>query len=284
MKLITLVLGIVVIKVAVAAAQSPAPQSKFEVASIKQNRDMPSATTLPRLGCHGKDAISDPGNPGLSDATIPIGRCVARFMTFKMLLAFAYRIPVLQFPLVISGGPAWLDSDRFDVEGKAEQVPIEAELRLMLRGLLAERFKLVTHIEPRELEIFTLVVASSGLKLKPSNEREECVSTSMLEPCGYLVGGPPRGLHGRRVPISAFTAPLTPWIRAVVEDGTGQKGLFDVSTTGWNVNENPGSPGYSADLPTLSEMLERQLGLRLKREKRIVDTIVIDHVERPTEN
>ena len=88
---------------------------------------------------------------------------------------------------------------------------------------------------------------------------------------------PSLGLHGESVPLSELVRRLTSLSGAIVEDGTGLTGLFDLSTTGWKEMD-----GYHDDLPDLSTMLETQLGLTLKRGKKSVDVIVIDHVEKPT--
>jgi len=74
-----------------------------------------------------------------------------KYVTLKMLIAFAYRIQQFQ----ISGGPAWIDSDRFDVEGKAEDPKASFdELRLMLRSMLEDRFSLKLHHETKESSVY----------------------------------------------------------------------------------------------------------------------------------
>jgi uncharacterized protein (TIGR03435 family) len=86
-----------------------------------------------------------------------------KYVTLKMPIAFAYRIQQFQ----ISGGPAWIDSDRFDVEGKAEDPKASFdELRLMLRSMLEDRFSLKLHHETKESSVYVLVPMSGGPKLE----------------------------------------------------------------------------------------------------------------------
>jgi uncharacterized protein (TIGR03435 family) len=70
----------------------------------------------------------------------------------------------------------------------------------------------------------------------------------------------------------------------LVVDSTGLPGLYDISTTPWNQDDDPNSRFHNANLPSLSEMLSEQLGLKLKREKKVIDIMVIDHAEKPDAN
>ena len=94
----------------------------------------------------------------------PGGRLTGTNVPAAALIRFAYNLPDFQ----ISGGPGWLASDRFDVEAKAEGDPPIDQKRLMLRTLLAERFKLTVHTETRELPIYALVMARSDGRPGPS--------------------------------------------------------------------------------------------------------------------
>src|ERR1700753_969218 len=110
-------------------------QPRFEVASVKP--------ASPEAG--GMTRIRNP----------PGGRIEVTNMPLKELIVFAWRIQ----PYQIVGGPAWISSERYDVEAKAESAPKPGEMQAMLQGLLAERFQLVTHQETKELPVYALVLA-----------------------------------------------------------------------------------------------------------------------------
>ena len=97
---------------------------------------------------------------------------VAKHYTVKLLIAAAYDLN----PKTVSGGPAWMDSDPYDITaltpGRAR--PTRDEQMAMLRGLLADRFKLTFHREPKEYSIYVLEEAKGGEKLKPSLTLPRC--------------------------------------------------------------------------------------------------------------
>src|SRR6185369_14377020 len=135
-----------------------APAS-FEVATIK----LQDPQTLRRVGggCHGIDSVY----PSNAAPVPPLGRCLITF-SLSGLVAIAYS-PVAEpgRVLKITAKPAWVDSDFWQVEGKAENTATtrEAELKEMLRTLLMERFKLQFHHEMKELDGFALLVSKGGL-------------------------------------------------------------------------------------------------------------------------
>jgi len=131
-----------------AMAQAPPPQVNdgtapvFEVASVKTNKGGPRMM--------------------MSMRTLP-GRLEATNLPLRMLITQAYRVPAY----LMQGGPAWLDSDRFDLVAKAPDGSPPDRTMLMLRALLAERFKLVVHNETKDAPIYALVMARSDGKLGP---------------------------------------------------------------------------------------------------------------------
>jgi uncharacterized protein (TIGR03435 family) len=92
------------------------------------------------------------------------GRVTYAFCTIRDLIAEAYGIKRSQ----VSGGPNWLDSERFDIVAKVAEGSTKEQIKIMLQNLLAERFKLTLHPEVKELPIYALVVSSKGPKLKDS--------------------------------------------------------------------------------------------------------------------
>src|SRR5262249_21320644 len=143
------------------------PKPSFEVVSIK-----PSA---PTLGIRGGGPRGD--------------RFSMTGASLKMLLQMAYGRPnnnALFGQLQISGGPNWMDSDRYDIEAKADcsgGVLSREQLQLMVRSMLEDRFQLKAHMETRELPIYNLVVAKDGPKLKASADQT---------PPSFGSGGPPQ--------------------------------------------------------------------------------------------
>jgi len=122
----------------------------FEAASIK-----PSA-----LPGRGVIRSGPQGGPGSGDP----GRVTYAFSTIRDLMVEAYSIKRSQ----ISGGPGWLDSERFDIVAKVPAAATKEQVKVMLQNLLAERFKLALHRETKELPIYALVAAAKGPKLKDS--------------------------------------------------------------------------------------------------------------------
>jgi len=197
------------------------------------------------------------------------------------LISFAYGVHIRQ----VTGGPSWLESDFYDIsaEPDVEGTPNRKQLEGMVQKLLVDRFKLTFHHDKKELTVFTLVVAKNGSKLTPS-------------------AGDPKGLPGlffrglgnmvvNNANMSDFTGLMQAAVldRPVV-DQTELKGRFDF-TFKWTPDESQfGGRGGSAKSdaadapPDLFTAIQEQLGLQLKSAKIPVDVLVIDRVEKPTEN
>jgi uncharacterized protein (TIGR03435 family) len=255
-------------------AQSPATPA-FEVASVKSN----SA----RTGIRGH---SFPGN-----------RFEAKNVPLLELILVAYGRPGQQLPFAqISGGPDWIDIDRFDVsatvaDGGQKSV---AQKQWMLRALLVERFKLAVHTRTMDLPIYALVLSRKDRTLGPQLHRADIDCEPMLasEPgrrdrC-ILYALPSGELIVRGQTMSAFANVLTRLLNRFVEDRTGLAGGFDA-----DARFNPdGLPGMSrppngqpaSDEPSLDVALRDQLGLKLESTHGPVEILVIDHAERPIEN
>jgi len=261
-----------------ASAQSPNSKPAFEVVSVKPN------TT-------GRNA-------GIAQQ--PGGRFVATEITLKRLMQYAYR-GNQQF----IGGPAWLDTDRWDIEAKAAEGTVLPRaglldmaappdtLALMVQSLLEDRFKLKTHTETRELPLYELVVAKGGPKVKLSEDQTP--PASLVGSGGGRGSVVPRG--GIRIGNNDFEAPaqsisiLAAAMSALfsdrpVIDKTGLKGLYDIKLQ-WDrnagLNANSTAPS-AAPGPPLPAALEEQLGLRLQSGKGPLPVLVIDSVERPSDN
>ena len=245
-------LGLLIFVCCAAFSQSPAAP-EFEVAEVRANNS---------------------GQLGIQGAFLPGGQLSLRNMPMKELIVQAYKAGD------VTGGPNWIESDRFDIVAKASpNTPVDT-VRLMLQTLLAERFKLMIHREQKATPVYALVAGKGGPKLQPA-------AGSGQPKCG-----PGQGAEGQNhmVCTSFTTADLADWLptriapsyidRPVV-DLTGLKGTFD-----FKLDWVPGAP--TDDLAagaTVFDALEKQLGLKLEERKQPMPVIFIDHIERvPTEN
>lgn len=170
-----------------------------------------------------------------------------------MLIATAYRVQEFQ----ISGGPGWIDSDRFDVEDKAEDRKANYDqLRLMLQSLLEDRFRLKLHRETKEAPVYALVVAKGGSKIKLSADQADSSDINGPAPPGAT--GPnhgafrfgPGSMAGNAVTLALFTKFLSQRLDRMVIDKTSLAGRFDIQLL-WtpDTGENPVDLGGHAIPP-----------------------------------
>jgi uncharacterized protein (TIGR03435 family) len=217
--------------VAVASAQT---QPAFEAASVKPAKPDENATSYTRNG---------------------------EFMgSLQSLIWFAYGVEDYR----ISGGPKWLTTDRFDVVYE----PTGPQAKLMLRTLLAERFKLAVHTETRQMPVYALVVAKGGPKMEKTD--------------GSIIsgGGGPAMIKGTMEMSTLADNYLSSTLRRRVIDQTGLTGAYKLSLK-WTPDDKPVTDN---SLPSLFTAIQEQLGLRLESTKGPVEIFVIDHAEKPSEN
>jgi len=244
-----------------ASVQSAAPA--FEVATIKPTS--PDAKAGRYITMQGTN------------------RFVAKYYTLKLLIAAAYNLS----PKVISGGPAWSDSDHFDILAltPGETRPSQPEQMAMLRSLLSERFKLSFHREEKEFSIYALELAKGGSKLKESTaavgDPPQLISTVY----------PPARIHlpAKNATMSDFTSLLQ---RALLDrpvaDRTGLTGRYDFDLD-WAPDETqfggevPVAPA-DAQAPPFFTAIEQQLGLRLETKRTPTEILVVDRAARPSGN
>jgi len=242
---------------AVRAQSRAASTPRFEVASIKLAD--PSAPRPGRMGSHIDTS------PGLLRA---------RNASLKELVEGAYAVEDYQ----VTGGPGWIASARFDIEAKPASAATREQLLLMLRPLLADRFKLTFHNETKELAVYALVVARNGPKfhrLKPGTE-----------------SAPGKTNHlGRNVDLPWFARYLTRFgsDRPVI-DKTGLTGNYDLDLDMEKIiaaaAEDAGGapPSIGSMFQATANAIEDQLGLKLAPAKAPLEVLVIDHAERPSGN
>ena len=188
------------------------------------------------------------------------------------LVTYAFDIPQ---PSRISGLPDWTRSARYDVAGKATRAISEDERRSMLRAVLEDDFRVATHVESREQTVYVLLAARAdkrlGSGLKP---RPECA----VEQCSSGGTGRPDSLQIQAITLTRLAdGMLSSLRREVVRDETGIPGVFDV-TMSWRPDSAVNDPNDSR--PSFFTAIQEQLGLKLEAQRRQVDVLVVDRIER----
>jgi uncharacterized protein (TIGR03435 family) len=251
----------------------PTPLPEFDAVSIKPNKSGDLRMTMrPARG----------------------GRLNATNVPLKNLITWAYMIRAFQ----LSGEPSWVDSERFDVATTSEANPrydvLQPTLETMFQGVLADRFKLTSHRETKELPVYSLVVAKNGPKIHPVDE-EGCPEVPPPDnPCRFLRPTKFGQLTGKKAPMFILALLLSSMTGRTVVNKTDLKGSYDY-TLDWTKYLQPPQvpPGAEATPVALDPMsvetaistaLQEQLGLKLESTKGPVEILVIDHVERPSEN
>jgi uncharacterized protein (TIGR03435 family) len=264
---------------------------KFEVASVKrcQNSQSPSGGDL------------DPGRLHLA--------CV----TTTSLIRLAYlvfptgqpNVPVSpnSFQIPISGGPWWLDSDRYTIDAKVEQgVNTEMMKGPMMQALLEDRFRLKLHKEAKEIHVFELTVGAKLPTLRPAKEGG-CIAYERNDPppdpgpggrspviCGVIRKSASGGFDVPGVTMADLCRRLSAYVDRDIVDKTGITGAFDVhldllpADIGYaGASPDPSSPFTPGDGGAIAAAVKK-LGLEMRSAKGSAEFLLIDHVERPSEN
>ncbi len=178
-----------------------------------------------------------------------------------------------QAPMII--GPSWLSDVRFDVTAAAGTEVTEAEMRLMMRQLLAERFKLDLHLEKRVLPILEITVAKGGHKMIPTD-----TEGSPNFRAGNL------SVRGVGATMQPLVETLSTFLATPVVDRTGLTGKFNYAVEINSFITDDVRRNAAVQLPVVvAQALQEQAGLKLVSAKASVDVLVIDHIEKlPTEN
>jgi uncharacterized protein (TIGR03435 family) len=253
---------------------------EFDVASIKaSNPDtLDGFMTIP-----GRGAVSD--------------RFTERNVTLINLIRAAYGIPLGAADNRILGGPNWLNSEKYDVDAKIDSSMVDELKKLspdqrtlaqqhMLQALLADRFRLATHRETKDLPIYMLVAMKNGPKLQEAKPGET-TSISYTEPERTA------SITGQARPIASLVQVLSVFLGRPVLDKSGLPGKYDFKLewepddsqtfSGGAPNDRPVSQPDS-NASSIFTAIQEQLGLKLVSGKGPVEIVVIDHVERPSAN
>ncbi len=248
---VAIAMALAVLGIGRARAQEAAPA--FEVASIK-----PSPQVRNWSGFQPQ----------------PGGRFEAH-ATVKAMIAWAYDIR----EFYVTGGPAWASSDEFTVVAKADAAATPAQMRLMLRTLLAGRFKVSIRRETKEASLYGLVIAKGEPKLQEAKG----------DP-GFIAFKGPGQIECQRIDMRGLAGYLQTLLGQVVLDKTGLTVVYNFKLT-WTPDESQaGKPGTGPagaapePGPSIFTALQEQLGLKLEPGRGPVDSIVIEHVERPVQD
>jgi uncharacterized protein (TIGR03435 family) len=219
----------------------------------------------------------------------------------------------LKYPEQLVGAPGWLASDKFDVDVKMDSSVMDeldkmspddrlAARHQMTQALLADRFKLVIHHETRELQVYTLTIAKSGLKMKEAKAGDTYPNgfkgIGGSGGGGMLFQAAPSGvmITAQGAPLSVFIPTISRELNRIVLDKTGLTGNYDFTFQYTPENFRPRtdltepSPSSGMVLPpdfgviSIFTAVQEQLGLKLESVKAPIDVIVIDHMERPSGN
>jgi bla regulator protein blaR1 len=240
-----------------ALPQTPPAGLEFEVASVKRNISGSRPWLVPPVG----------------------GRFTATNVALSLLIRNGWRWKIV-------GAPSWVDTEGYDVSAIAPRPDITPDdFSLMMRNLLKERFGLRVHTETREARVYFLLPAKTGLKLPNANPapcfaglkpqgadpQDACAAMSMTR----------ESITDERVSMEWFAGVLEGVLGRPVRDKTGFTGSFQV-----HLEYAPVALGTANDTtkPSIFTALEEQLGLRLESQKGSEEVLVIDHVERPSEN
>ena len=209
------------------------------------------------------------------------GRFARAAATLRQLVQYAYDVQ----PLQVTGGPAWVSTSRFQVDARTERTTTPAQMRAMVRQMLAERFALKAHTDVRERPIYRMVVARQNGKLGPSIYRTgdaECGGGN-LQPCdlaGWSGGLMSSGMGLQQLAVALFNRSQNTGVDRPVIDHTGVAGMF-----GFTLMFSPFDAGpHVSDVPSIFTALQEQLGLKLEPARGPVELLVIDSVEQPTPN
>jgi len=300
-------LGLVVLTGCFLHGQTVNKALTFDAASVKPASLPGGVRAVARAGRGGGPGTQDPG------------RIHYPSISLKNLLTTAYDVKEFQI-----SGPAFLDTEMFDVTATMPPETTKEQLRVMLQNLLADRFKMTSHRETRELPMYSLTVAKGGPKMKESVEEPAAAPTADQPPPSHPKMGPDgfpiiplpdrAGIFTIMMPtrgrfiaqkqtMADLAERLTRQLSRPVTDMTGLTARYDFiltfSSEGMSGPMGPmvppagavpaggpiGSAPDSETAPDIFAAVQAQLGLKLEAKKGPVETIVIDHIEKTaTEN
>jgi uncharacterized protein (TIGR03435 family) len=267
-----------------AVAQSPAP-AEFDVVSIKK---------------------SDATTPGGGMRTRPDGGVTMTNQPIRSIILSASPVQTRE----VIGLPDWASTERYDVSVKPPEGATRDQIKEMWRAMFEERMKLAAHVEQRERDVYSLVLARSDGRLGPELKKStlDCGPRPAGSPpppppsgppspkdfanrCGMMMG--PNVIVSGGMPMNNLAASLYGMVGGEVENQTGLDGFYAITLSfsrqrpaAAPLAATPGAAtvGVSDDLPDIFTALQEQLGLKLVRGRKTMPVFVVDHIERPAEN
>jgi uncharacterized protein (TIGR03435 family) len=248
-----------------AAAQTPAPTKpeapiEFDVASIKLNKSGSGSS-----GVHQSNGLWRGNNN-----------------TVKSLIVNAYDI----LPDQISSAPAWIDAERYDIDAKYDRDPAisgaedSKQTKLRLQALLKSRFQLEVHRQTKEWQAYALLGGKKGPKLTPTERKE---GSSINSNNGHMVC--------QGVSMDGLARSLAATLGRPVANETGLEGRFDFTLDyepEGRIRLTDDSKSVTTNLdargPSLFTALQDQIGLKLESKKVPVEMLIVDRIERPSDN
>ena len=302
--------------------QTAAARPAFEVASVRPSRPGSTAhTNVPLDAGYVYGSISpDDARSAAGGYLIVTHQPLWRYIVFAYKLSATQEMS-LRFSIYPgvpkSGAPLWVTGSfeasaaAYDIEARAPADTSIDGLRLMMQTLLADRLRLVVHTETADAPVFTLVLARPGItgpSLRSHPTSDACstppssqpaapapspaVMSSNLPPlCGVIAhvpnSAPGQHFGGRAVPLTllATTVPTMTGLAAMprpVVDQTGLAGLYDF-TLNW-IHDPSGDDAIADNIANFRDALKSQLGLELKNSHAPMTILIVDHIERPSEN
>lgn len=224
-------------------------QPTFAVASIR-----PSAAEVPFE--HDGKRETSPGTLRMRD--VMVATCIK----------WAYGVQESQIV-----GPTSLRAEHYDITAKADEPVGDDQLKLMMRALLADRFKLNFHHENKELRSYALIVAKGSQKLHPSvADGKSTIQNSAI------------GFVAKSTTMEEFANYVADPLRTPVVDKTGLNGKYDFAVDFTNYLPEDANTVRPNVISVMMLALEGELGLKLEPTKTSVEVMVVDHVEKPSEN
>lgn len=287
---------------AASAQQTAAAKMEFDVASVRQNKsNQKPGSNIPL----GPQNVYGPSGGVVS----------ARNFSLLYYMTFAYKLTDYQQQALREKLPEWAQNDKFNIEARTDNRDVtKDQLRAMMQSLLADRFKLAVHYEPRTVSVYALEMVKPrqpGAKLRAHPANAGCpafsplVKTAEGKPiaslpdagadgfptfCGGILGVPASAedrysFGARDVTMDLIATSLSSWgnLGRPVVDATGLRGMWDF-VVDYTPDPRPKYATVDSGGPTFEGALQKQLGLKLAAQKAPVQFLVIDHLEELTKN
>lgn len=227
-------------------------------------------------------ATVNPSRPDTKERGMRVqeGKLSVVNMPLMDLLTFAFDV----HPHQIIGAPAWISSAKYDIKAKAEGEgqPNGEQLRTMVRKLLADRFHFASHREQRELPLYTVNVAKGGAKISKNDAKSETTGVIFRGPGSVLFNNVTMDEFCKTLQSAAVDRPVV--------NQTGLSGKYEFSLV-WTPEQtltaapNANALASTADTPPdIYAAVQQQLGLKLEAAKMRIEVLVVDKLERPSEN